>query len=144
VKGPRRKHQAHVLAPVLLVEEVELACLLGFLRIRAHDAYTGQVLLHERRERRELLLDLLEAAVDDASEPQHDRRQHDHRHDSIEREPWADPEHEAEREHEAHDRIGRVHDCRAHSHSYRKSIVGCPAHQIARSRAAVERRVESE
>ena len=67
-------HEAHVSVHVLTVEAVELVGLALFLNVRSHDAHTRQVFLHHGRERGELLLNLLEALVNDTCECEHDRR----------------------------------------------------------------------
>ena len=144
VEGARGHHEPHVPAPVVRVVLVELTFLLRFLRVGAHEADPGQILLHEGRQRGELLLDLFEAPMDDPAEEEDDGREDDHRHHGVHRQPRADVEHEAEREDEARDRVHGVHDGRAGGHPHRQGVVRRAAHQIARTGVAVEGRVEPE
>ena len=142
VKETRYPHEAHVTVHVLAVEAVEVARLALLLHVRSHDAHPRQVFLHHGRERGELLLDLFEALVDHSREPQHDRRKNHHRHNRVEREPRADPDHESESEQEAHDRIHRVHDRGPGRHAHGQCVVCSASHEITGPHRTVEAGVE--
>ena len=135
--------QMHVPLRYSCVEDVELALLLLLLCVGPDDTHAGEVLLDHRGEGGELLLDLLEAAVDDLAEAQHHRGEDDHGDHGVRGEPRTDVEHEGQREREAHQRVHRVHHRRPRRHAHGQRVVGGPAHEIARAHRAVERRVEA-
>ena len=138
----RHLHEVHVPLHVLPVEAVEVVRLTVLLHVRPHDTHARQVFLNHGRERRELLLDLLEALVNHTREHENDRWEDHHGEQGVDREPRADPNHESDSEQEAHERIHRVHDGGPRRHTDRLCVVGGTGHEITGPRSAVEARVQ--
>ena len=70
--GPRERH---VLLEVAVVQLVELPLLDVLLGVGADDADPGQILLDQRREVAEVVLDPAEATMDDSAEAEDERRE---------------------------------------------------------------------
>ena len=144
VEGARRVREVHVALQVHLVQRCELGSLGPLLPVGPHDPDAAQVLLHHRRQRRELLLDSLEADVDRLPEPRHHRRQDRQRHQRRQRQRRTDVDHDPQPDHEADDGVRRVHDRRARRLPYRQRVVGGQAHEVAGPVGGIEAGVEAE
>ena len=74
---PRERHVSFHVGLVQRAEARDLGCLLP---VGAHDTHASKILLRMRRQRAEVFLHRLEAAMDGAPHPDHDDGQHHHRH----------------------------------------------------------------
>ncbi len=80
--------------------------------------------------------------MDEPREAKHEGRQHQQRNQREECQPGADPQHQCEREGEAHEGVDGVHDRRAGRHADGERVVRGPAHQVAGARLPEEAGVE--
>ena len=120
--------QPKVFLRVFVIQSIEGINLGAFLRVGAHDAHAGEILLSPRRDLREKILNLLKARVDLLPEKLHRQRDQRHRHEQQQRQLPTDRENDRHNHDDYEQSLQAVHDHRPDHLPHRGQIVGGAGH----------------
>ncbi len=128
---PLEADQLAVAGQIREVRGTKARNLRRFLPIGPHHAHARQRLLGNRAQVRQLLLNLLEAAMDGVAEVLDRDRDERQRQQRDQRQLHVDRQHQRDGDDEEDAGAGGIHHRRADHHADGVEIVGCARHQVA-------------